>query len=354
MADFLDSSIAAFTPIAVDTGGLFTPASAAAINMAEQLVNKCVELAEAKDIDLADKVAALDLWLTNNAAAVISAGVISAPTPTEPSMTIGDTSTALVFNNFTTQAGAILTSTMTKFTDFMTAYFPDNTATYTAAEAYLLARITNTTTGAVPAAIQAAILASDRARILAEENRAVADLYESPAARRHRFPSGAQQAQALRIAQSALDAIAASSRTVAVKDFELSHQTALEAVRIAVSSRASALQAATQYIASVVAQGYTTGTALTGAAHGAEVAKIQAAYQAFAGRTAAAELALKASQADETLTFEAAKANQSAELEQIANHLKAFLADAQIIGHEVVSMLNNLRVGSSLTMGVSA
>ena len=43
--------------------------------------------------------------------------------------------------------------------------------------------------GIVPAEIRAAILLSDRDRLLAEESRAIADLYEAPVVRRHRFPS---------------------------------------------------------------------------------------------------------------------------------------------------------------------
>ena len=72
-----------------------------------------------------------------------------------------------------------------------------------------------------------------------------------------------------------------NSRTIAIKDFELSHQTALEAVRMAISSRSAALSAAQQYIAGVVAQGWTTGVQSASAAHAAEVQKLSAAYQAY-------------------------------------------------------------------------
>lgn len=247
----------------------------------------------------------------------ITVGDIAAPTPTEPTMTLADTGTALVFNNFSNQVTPIIANALSKFTDFMTTYFPDNDTTYGDAEAYLQSAIENKTQGIVPAEIRAAILLSDRDRLLAEESRAIADLYEAPVVRRHRFPSGAQQAAARRIAQQTLDAIAASSRAVAIKDFELSHQTALESVKMAISARQAALSAATQYIATLVAQSYTTGAGITGTAHNAEVAKIQAAYHAYAERIHAAELALKAVQADESLTFEAGKANLSADLELI-------------------------------------
>ena len=89
-------------------------------------------------------------------------------------------------------------------------------------------------------------------------------------------------------------------------------------------------------------------------AHGAEVAKLSAAYQAYAGRVSAAELALRASQADKTLTFEAGKTNQGKSLQELEMYNKAFLSEAHLIAQQLVSMLNNLRAGSSATLSVSA
>ena len=358
MADFIDTPIQDFSPVAVDDAGLFTPASAVTIDMAVKLVNKCVALAETKDTDFAAKMDALTNattgFLVTHSAADVTAGSITAPTPAEPSMTIGDTSTALVFSNFSTQAAAVISDAATKFSNLWAAYFPDNATTYDAAEAYLLDAIGNTTSGIVPAAIKTAILEESRAQVLAEADRAEADLYEAQSAKRHRFPTGASAGNARRIAQAALDSIAASSRAIAIKDFELSHSTALEAVRMALSARSAAMNAAQQYIAGVVAQGYSTGSQIVTGAHGAEVAKLSAAYQAYAGRINAAELALRATQADATLTLDADKTNQGKDLQEVETYNKAFLSEAQLVAQQLVSMLNNLRAGSSATLSVSA
>ena len=358
MVDFVDSPIVDIPEIAIDETGLFTPASAYAIKLSADLVNKCVELAESKDTDFATKMDALTNattgFLVTHEAADVTAGSITAPTPTEPSMTVGDTSTALVFSNFSTQAAAVISDAATKFSNFWAAYFPDNATTYDAAEAYLLDAIGNTTSGIVPAAIKTAILEDSRAQVLAEADRAEADLYEAQSAKRHRFPTGASAGNARRIAQAALDNIAASSRAIAIKDFELSHSTALEAVRMALSARTAAMSAAQQYIAGVVAQGYSTGSQIVTGAHGAEVAKLSAAYQAYAGRINAAELALRATQADATLTLDADKTNQGKDLQEVEMYNKAFLSEAQLVAQQLVSMLNNLRAGSSATLSVSA
>jgi len=357
MADFLTSPVAPFSPVAVDSSGLFSPGPAATLDAAIQIINKCVELAESKDADFEIKMGELTDaatgWLATHAAADVTAGAISITAPTEPPMTVGDTSPALVFANANAQSTAIIADTAAKFGTFMSTWFPDDTANFAAAEAYLLAAITNTTSGILPAGVSAAILENSRAQILAEESRAVADLYESPVAMRHRFPTGAMAGQALRLAQSSLDRIAQTSREAAIKDFELSHQTALEAVRMAMASRVAAIGTAKEYVASLVSGGYQLGQQLTGAAHQAEVAKLSAGYQAYAGRINAAELALRATQANETISLDAAKANQSRDLAEIENYVKAFLAQAQVLGHEVISMLNNVRAGSSATYSVS-
>ena len=98
MTDFVTSPIRDFSPIPVDEGGLFSPASGAAIDLAVRLVNKCVELAETKDADFAMKMDALTNattgFLVAHAAAGVTAGSITAPTPTEPSMTVSDTTSA--------------------------------------------------------------------------------------------------------------------------------------------------------------------------------------------------------------------------------------------------------------------
>ncbi len=358
MTDFVDSPIGEIPEIAIDETGLFTPGAAYTIKLSADLVNKCVALAEAKDIDFAAKMDALTNattgFLVTHAADDVTAGAISVAAPTEPSMTIADTSTALVAGTISTQAAAIISESVTKFTGFMSTYFPDNTTTYGQAEAYLQDAIANTTSGIVPAAIKTAILEDSRAQVLDEASRTEADLYEAQSARRHRFPSGAAAGQARRIAQAALDQIAASSRAIAVKDFELSHATALEAVRMAISSRAQALGAAQQYIAGVVAQGWSSGIQGAGTQHSAEVAKLQAAYQAYSARVSEANRKLQEAQADESLALDADKSNQGKDLSELELHVKSFLADAHATAQQLLGMLNNLRAGSSATYGVSA
>jgi hypothetical protein len=350
-------SIFGTLPTATVTPGTFLEGAAYTMDMAGKVINATYDAAIAAEVDYNAKMDALTNattgFLIAHQAADVTAGTISATEPTEPSMTISDTSVANVTATISGQSATIIAEAVAKFGTFIADYFPDNAATYTAAEAYLLAAISNTTSGIVPAAIKAAILEDSRARVLDEANRAEADLYETQSARRHRFPEGAAAGQARRIGLAAFDQISASIREVAIKDFELSHQTALEAVRMAIASRAQAIGAAQQYIAGVVAQGWSSGIQGGAAAHAGEVSKLQAAYQAYSARVGEADRKLKESQADKALSLDASKTNQSKDLAETEYQLKAFIQDAHLTAQKLVGMLNNLRAGSSATYSVS-
>ncbi len=343
--------------IPVDTGGLFTPAAAFALEMNRNIINATWGLAAEKsaavDTAIDDLTNAVTGWLATHAASDVTAGDISITAPVEPSITPAAVSTALVFNNYTTQAGAIITALTSKFSTFMSEWFPDDQAAYDAAQSWITAAIGNTTTGAIPDDIKDAMLEDSRAQILAEEERAVADLYNSPMARRSRFPPGAQAGMARRIAQASLAAVAASSRAILIKDFETTHADILEAVRLAISARAAALSAAQAYVQSVVA-GYGQGATLTSTAHEAETRMIGSAAGYFGARINAGELALKTVSEDKRLEFEAARANQARQIDEIGRYVQAFESRIRLLATEVVSMLNNVRAGGSIGYSASA
>ena len=114
MADLVESPIGTIPTIAIDTGGFFTPGAAYAIKLNADLVNGIWELANTKatdfDAKIDDLTNATTGWLINNQVGDITAGSITAASPTEPSMTIADTSTALVVNDFNSAASAIVSA----------------------------------------------------------------------------------------------------------------------------------------------------------------------------------------------------------------------------------------------------
>lgn len=356
MTDIVQSPIGTIPTITIDSGGMFTPGAAYSIDLNAKIINATWNLALSKSDSFDTKLNALTNdatgWLVTHAAANVSAGTISAPTPTEPSLSIANVLPADVADGIATQVGNVLLDMTTKFSSFLSTWFPNEADSYGAAESWITSAIENTTNGAIPAAIKATLLSDGQAQIMADQTRAIADNDESWAARRHALPTGAQQYQAMRITQGAQDAISSLTRSIAIKDFEMSYQRAIEAVRMAIQNRQNALSAALQYMQHVVA-GYSTGQQITGASYEAQARMINAAGQYFSSRINAAELALKASQANQSLQLDASKANQAKALQDIDNYMKAFLAQAQMLAHQVASMLNNVRAGGSSSYSVS-
>ena len=357
MTDLVESPIGTIPTIAIDTSGLFTPGAAYAIKLNADLVNGIWNLAQTKATDFATQIDGLvnatTGWLVNNPVANITAGAITAASPTEPSMTVADTSTALVINDYTAAATTLVNDLYSRFSTFISTWFPDEDDTYAAAEAYLVDAIGNTVSGAIPAAVRATMLQDGLAEIASNEAKALEEVNDAWAARRHPLPSGAQTYAALRINQAALDASSALTRSLTIKDFELTYQKALESVRMALSNRQNVLTSAREYLAHAVT-GNTIGLQATDTAHQAQVRKLAAAYDAYAKRINASELLLKISQADKGLAFEAAKANQMRDIKNVDSYVEAFMAQAQMLAHQVTAMLNNVRAGGASQYQVSA
>lgn len=348
---YVPESIVSYLP------GSYTPGAESVLALNVDIVNAAWNKAMEQLYNFNEKVDALTNattgWLALNKAAAITAGDISVTAPAAASMTVADTSTATVFNDFTTQANAVITALATKFSTFLSTWFPDETTTYGAAEAYLLDAISNTTSGAIPDAIKAAIIESGRVEIVASATRATEEATTRYAAMRHPLPPGALAGATLRIAQGSLDAESALIRSIAQKDFELAYQRGMDAVQKALANRATAISAAKEYITALVGSGYEEGAKITGAAHGAHTAMIGAAGDWLKSQVAASDLTLRSLTADKGLEMEASKSNQQAELAQIEFNIKSFLSQTQALAAIATSLTNNVRAGGSSAYTVS-
>ncbi len=337
--------------------GSYTPGAESALALNVDVINAAWNKGmeelynfNAKVDDLTNSVTG---WLVTNPASPIVPGSISVVAAAEPAMTVSDTSPAQVYADFATQASDVINALTSVFATFMATKFPNEQANYDAAESYLLNAMSNSTSGAIPDAIKAKIIADGRVEIVASASRAIAEATTRYAAMRHPLPPGALSGATLRIAQGALDAETTIIRQVAIKDFELAYQKIKDAVSATLANRSAALNATKEFILATVGQGYGEGSKITATAHAAETAMLNAAGGYFNARINAQELLLKADIADETLTNDAEKANQQAELEQIGNYLKAFLSQAQALAAIATALTNNIRAGASSAYSVN-
>lgn len=356
MTDIVTSPVEDFLPIPVATGGSFTPGAAAVLQNNANIINATWNLAGERLTDFQTKIDELTNlttgWLASLTMPHVTADAVTAPTPTEPSMTIGDTTPAAVYADFATQASDIVNILVDKFTTFKTTYFPDEAATYGAAEAWVYDAVTNTSTSAVPTAIKAAIVASAKAAILKEATRATADATETWASKRHPLPPGGLAYQILRIGQQGLDNAAEAVRGAAIKDFDQTYDKIMSSVKLALSNRQTALKATQEYILAMV-QAEATGAQITGLGYEAQTRMLNAAAGFYGARTNASELALKLSQTSAAISLDAAKANQQADLQPIDFRLKALLTEVQALISICTALTNNVRSGGSSSYNVS-
>lgn len=283
-------------------------------------------------------------FLGTAATPTITAGTVTGAAIVEPVVNIPEAVDAsAVFSMFDTKYLELVALLEDKFDGFRTTFFPDESAAYSAAEDWLQAAIANPEAG-LPAAVVAQIFGDDQARILGDASRASDAVLEAFAARRFPLPPGAAAGAVLQIEQKAQDEISESSRKVAILSVELQKFN----VEKLLANRQSAMSAAIEYV-KTLASGPEMASRLINTGYDAQSKLISAASSFYNARIAAAEVANKVAQYNNSTALEADSKNQAAELSMIGDKLKALLTEAQAIAQMATSLFNNLHVSTSLS-----
>lgn len=279
----------------------------------------------------------------------VTAGSVSIPTIVEPSVVIPTTQSAGdVITEFGTQRGLIVAELIQKFSDFRTAFFPDESNAYVAAEDWLQAAIADPS--GLPANVRAAIAGDDQARVLLDKVRAQDAVIAQFAGRRFPLPPDAAASAVLQIEQKAQDELAESSRKLIVLSVELQKFN----VEKLLGLRSTAMDSAIKYI-NALASGQDIAAKVVGVGYDAQSKLISSVSQFYGARTQAAETISKVAQYNNNTALEADVKNQMADLQMVENKLKALLAEAQAIAQMTTSLFNNLHASVSLsTQGASS
>lgn len=311
--------------------------STAIINTAWELGMGIKADVDASKVDAAGAVPALG-------SQDISAGTVAAPSIAEPGVSIpAVASTTEIVNLFDTKYLELVALLADKFTAFRAAYFPDESTTYGAAEDWLQSAIANPTAG-LPATVAAQIWEDDRSRILADNERAKADVLTTFAARRFPLPPGAAASAILQIEQKTQDELAASSRKVAVMSVEQMRFV----IQNAIGLRKIAMDSAVEYI-KALASGPDMATRLLNIGYDAQSKLISAAASFYNARTQAADVVSRVGQFNANLALEAASKNQAADLSLVDEKVKALVATAQSLAHLAGSLFNNLHASVGIS-----
>lgn len=311
------------------------------------IINAAWNEGSSKMSEMSSKIAAITNestgWLSQLAAPTITAGTAEIGAITEPAVEIPATQSAGdVMAMFDTKYLELVAMLADKFTTFRNTYFPDEQATYNAAEDWLQAALANP--HGLDPSVEAQILTDDKDRVLGEAARASDTVLAQFATRRFPLPPGAAASAVLQINQKAQDEIAATSRKIVVASIEQMRWVIGQTLAL----RQSAMDAAVKYI-TALASGPEMASRLVGIGYDAQSKLISAASQFYNSRIAAAEASAKVSQFNVGTALQAAEKNQAAELTLIGDRIKALLTECQALAQMATALFNNIHAQASVS-----
>lgn len=276
----------------------------------------------------------------------VTAGTIGLPSVTAPNVTIPtNIDTTQIMSLFDGKHDDLVVFLDGEFTNFRNTYFPNESAAYSAAESWLTAALANPNAG-IPVAVQTQIIGDDHARIVEEGNRAKDDVFAQFAARGFPLPPDVATSAIMQIEQKAQDAMAESSRKVAILSIDM-QKFNIEKI---LGLRGMALDAAIKFV-STMATAPEISSKLIGIGIDAQSKLISAASQFYNADIQAKEMVSKVQQYNNSLTFDAATKNQGAEMDMIKARVDAMMRDLQLLAQQATSLFNNLHASVSMSAG---
>ena len=326
--------------------GLYPPFTRDVINAAWSAAATLANSYETKADAIANVTTGL---LTTEAPDHITAGTVSSPVVDEPVVLIPETiDTSTILATFDAETQNLLAELTTKYTGFLTTYFPEDSATYIAAETWVQGALANPN-GGLPLAVQAQLLTDAQDKITADAARASDAVLATFAARRFPLPPGAAASAVLQIQQTAQDKVAEAGRKITVMSVDMMKF----AVEKALNMRQLAMDATLDYIKSMC-MAPDTSSKVIGIGYDAQTKLISAVSQLLGARKEVAQLISSVEQFNVTNTLTVAEKNQVADLTMIEDKLKALLMECQAFAQMATAMFNNLHASSGTSYGVSA
>lgn len=261
------------------------------------------------DVVTAGSVSAPTVTASPVTASAVSAGAVTVPNIVAPAVNIpADIAVGDLWAEWETRYLEIAAWLVEKYTAWIAAYAPNNQALYTAAESSLLAALQNDSY--IPASTQAQIFGDDAARILSDKMRAQDAVIAQFASRRFPLPPDAAASAVLQIEQKAQDAMAESSRKIAIMSVEQYRFV----IQHALSARDMVLKAANDYIRSL-ASAPDTASKVLGLGYDVQTKLISAAAAFYNADANAKDVMAKVSEFNVNSALEASKTTSSLSLE---------------------------------------
>lgn len=232
------------------------------------------------------------------------------------------------------------------YTDFLTTHFQDGPV-YRKAIDWITNALTNGGSVINPA-VEQALWERDRARITAESQRLENETASMWANRGFALPPNALAGQVADIRLATARQLGEQSRTIAIKSWEAELENVRRAVQMALDLRSKALQAAADYIRTLILGPQTAVRLATGLA-GLKTELLRSLTSLYTAQVAALEPTVRLAITDAQLKQAVAEANLNSKLKTIDQRVQAAEANARMVGTAAAAILNGVNARSEIS-----
>lgn len=264
--------------------------------------------------------------------------------PTAPSLPNDDPTYGEAM--YQTQRDQLITLITDSFADFIATYFPDPTF-YNDALDWCHRAYTTGGTGLDPV-VEQQLWERGRARILADVERTENEAMATWANRRWPVPPGALTNQINQIRLDGARKLAEQSRDISIKSFDTEIENVRFAVKEVIDQRKVALDAAGDYIRTIML-GPQTAMQLTTGLAGVRTAYANALVSLYTAQIAATDPKIRLQLADANLRQDAEKANLAAKESSIEQQVRAGVTGAQLVAQQASAGLNAINAQASVS-----
>lgn len=264
--------------------------------------------------------------------------------PTAPALVPHNPGDAIAMYN--TQRDQLYTMITTSFVNFIDTYFP-NPQFYEDALEWCHDAFTTGGTG-INADVEQQLWERGRARILADLERTEQEVTATWANKRWPVPPGALTNQINQIRLESARKLAEQSRDISIKSFDTEIENVRFAIKEVIDQRKVALDAAGDYIKTIMLGPQTAMQLTTGLAD-TETRFNQSMVALYSAQIAALDPKIRLQLADANLKLEAEKANLQAKENSIEQKVRAATGGAQMVAQQASAGLNAINAQASIS-----
>ena len=309
------------------------------------IINSAINTANEKT---ADSSSALDyaMSLSQGYAGMGNNVVSFTPTATAPAVNIPSSADGANDVLFNSSRDAMLAQLKEAFVSFFATYFPSESTMYNSARDWVAKALTQGGTGLAPH-IEAQIWQRDRARLIAEGERAEREVMANWASRGFPLPPGAAAHQVSTVRQDLRNKLSDASRDIAIKQAQMEIENVRFAVQTAIEHRINALNAAVNYI-KALADVNDVAIRLASSKTDAQARLISAASEYFRARISFDELRFRAVSLNAELRLKSQQVDVDSFNKSVDRVTSASVAAAEMLGRQAAAALSSMHASVNL------